>query len=447
MEQVKIKMKVGCTLLSNNKNLNINDIEEFSEILSNLIVEKIENKVELKYIERDDALFSISEDSFRDWDLDNLFDWTYEEKGWKLKVIDENLMIFLQGFLSKSKNKLYKKLIKSLQSDAIVGLMHDSLEKLMTTQKKETEVLKSIYCDHQYFHEKINYFGQQYDVEQIDETISKLDQYLKDCQHVIPSQLIPFATYALMNNPKITTKTVNDLLNHTKNLRLKWINETAPDPQNENINHKIILNAHLSFELYVSFLDKVVIPFSGDQSYNSSLNFYVFNQSTSLYDVYVLSKEIFENSNFINIQKKYPKKFYGVLDRTQKYTKKNQLVEGLAHLSQIDGIMLKRFMLKHHLSSQIFKSIDLVDLSNWLITICKDKLREAIVLKDADSDLNYFNVYSDLSGNYSPYDKLIRKISNNQLLYKESFESTSDYIKYELYHYAYKAMYREKANV
>lgn len=432
------------------------DVEEFAEIISDRVIEKLSSRFEIEKNDRDYFSQDFYEGNLAECDFENLFQWSNLKGKWIVEIIDPIFYDFFERYLGKSNKKLIKKLLKGFESDVIVRLMDNSLSNLVCHVKDNGAIQNPLYYEDNVFYDEISYYTNKLNIEENESVLSKVEEYMELISTSIPLQLIPFGAYALVNSENISKNLVTDIISNIQHLQLKWLTRTAPNIKEKNKDADRILLGQVAFGDFTQLLNLVNINHNlNDRSrkYNTSLNFYVFNKYTSLYDVYLLSSELFKKSRLIRLQRQYPNKIYNELNYTERYIFKKNLCEDFAPLMMIEGVLFKRFIIKNHLNTQKFNSIGFANFANAIIDTCMYELGDSICLmykndpkfSDLPEDIRKDAIVLEtLLEGYSPYNKFIMKTAEEFMALEHPITSQKEKIKYELYHYAYKAIFNEK---
>lgn len=430
--------------------------EELAELISQRVMEKITRNYELKKIEKSSYVLDFQLENLEGCDLENLFNWSHHNGKFEMEILDPVLKDYFEIFLGKSDEKIISKLIKGFKADVMVNLMSNCLDNLLYNMKSHRGNYSDLFYESNQFISELSYYIKKLNLDEFDRIQVKLDEFDTSVSSAINKKLIPFGAYALVNSPKLTDKLFDNILHNIDHLQLKWLTKSSPNTKKENSDTSKILLTQTSFEDYIQLLNFSTISQSKNESetkYNMSLNLHYFNYHTSLVDVYLLSKILYKKSRLIRFQRQMLKRLYEKLDYIEKYTFKQNLCENKANVLMIKGFLFKNHVLKYHINSDEINTLDFTYFINFLMVNSMEQLKKTII-STYKAEINTLEIPLELKNDYiifgklsevsDPYTKLIKKIVRKFTATNYPVYEKKENIKYEIYHYAYKAIYQIK---
>lgn len=432
-----------------------NKIEELAELISDKLIEDLEERFNINLLPLNSGIAtSIEENGIPKIKIAadiNYLAWKIQDGKYKLEVINEDLGCFYKDTLCYADEEVYKKFLIKLQDDILITTLAEALLDLLNKiSKVKSKNLQGLFFTNL---DDIQSTLQALLAKLGSENNSKiLDLLHEESEYVtkrLPIDTMPLAAYILSNNKKISKKLFDNILCKSNNIGVKWITSVYPDSQKEKASYNVeIKESLLSYEDFIGVLNR-----DSEKNYNKSLNLYLFNQLTKLHDFEIISRSIFKNSLEMRVIKTYfTNKKYEALDKEIRFKLKEKLCKKVTRLTNLKGLISKKFIIENHLNKDGICKNKFINQFNSFYDMGVVGLRKAILeneigkekyIKIDEKIKNDFIVY-DVMIQESPYDKYIKNISEKIELIELPTNSIKKTMKYEIYYYTYKSIYKYK---
>ncbi|MFB7160451.1 hypothetical protein, partial [Lysinibacillus sp. NPDC056232] len=145
------------------------------------------------------------------------------------------------------------------------------------------------------------------------------------------------------------------------------------------------------------------------------------------------------------------KKYEG-LDKELRYKLKEKLCKKVVRLTQIKGLMTKKFIIENHINKGWVCKRKFIDQLNQIYAMGIESLKKSILQKmikekryeNIEGKIKDDYVICDLMNKVSPYDMYIQKLQGTIELINLPTISVKKTMKYEICYYTYKAIYNLK---
>lgn len=436
-------------------------IEELAELISDKLIEDLEERFNINLLPLNSGIAtSIEENGIPKINIAaeiNYFTWKIQDDKYKLEVINEDLVCFYKDILCYADEEVYKKFLIKLQDDILITALAEALLDLLN-KVKSPKVIEPKNLQGLFFSNFDNIKSTlQVLLDKLgSENKSKiLDLLYEESEYVtkrLPIETMPLAAYILANNKKNSKKSFENILHKSNKIGVKSITSVYPDSQKENAAYNVELQASLlSYDDFIGVLNA-----NFERNYNKSLNFYLFNELTKFHDLELISRSIFKNSLEMRVIKTYfSNKKYEALDKEIRFKLKEKLCTKVTRLTKLKGLISKKFIIENHLNRDGICKNKFIDQFNKFYDMGVASLREAILEKeigkeeyiDIDAKIKKDFIVYDVMIKESPYDKYIKNITNKIELIELPTNSIKKIMKYEVYYYTYKSIYKYKKSV
>ncbi|CAM4344478.1 hypothetical protein FHS16_002509 [Paenibacillus endophyticus] len=404
-----------------------------------------------------------AESAIKNFERDNeeypLFEIVYDEKGnFEELLFNENIMTFF-GLLLGCRNfwKLnsdepsltqhdYDVFLTMYFEDIKMALLKDAMVNLTNyfeVQSGSAKIKKELFYEASDFKEKVVEYISKTGLTDPDKLIAVIEDHVETIHLKVPKICFPWYAYALCFSykkfPKWDNRKMFNIING-EFLALKWTRSEYPKEQ------EIMEQAQRNFKIFIQSL-------AGSEDakmYNCSLNLFLFNEVTNLYDIYNLVNLFRDDSGYMkyqnlrleNTQVTIDKKHY---KERNKY--KREMFNGVGHIAAINSFGVKTLLINNYYVEQLFTDERVWDVYNKIFDLTKRCLLQEV--KE-----NHLSKHSEVSGEIR-LDYCVYSLLNNEKSYKWHLEDmlksdlpiyvpSPDEIKthlYEAYSSAYKSFY------
>ncbi|MER2192137.1 MAG: hypothetical protein ABS951_14345 [Solibacillus sp.] len=432
--------------------------EELVTLISERVIEGIIDYLSNNTVNSDINLnYYIEDDEFElaykndPTEREDFWKWSKDEDGWRVEIISELFIEALSNSDQEASNKFVEDFKRAIKADAIVGLQVVSLEGII--KKNSPEVIKwkeesGLFYNLEDYEETLDkeMKNLECDEDRREDALKKLRIAEKNIEFHLPKFLTPFGAFILVNSSPLTQKTVNDLFGNTDQIKLSWIKDAYPNIEKENKSSKVVVKNQISTYNFLQLLKQKQLNSSG---INTSVNLYLFNKYTSLFDVWMLSKLTMKYANLNKLTKMPKLKQYVKVNKKVRFQMKVELCKRVAKVTNIKGVLLKRLLVKQFLNKPLlFEEKFLEDMEGFLDD-ATEGLKEYI-LKNISNNEMYMDIPEDIREDYiiyeqlkdvNPYNQLINNKMNKEFTSEFPITNTKKASFYEYYLYFHLAIY------
>ncbi|WP_026830097.1 hypothetical protein [Exiguobacterium antarcticum] len=374
--------------------------------------------------------------------------WELRENKWCINLNENLYLRYIKNDVLKNNEKLFKKFLKSLESDVKVSLLAKTALEIGLNADWDSSLYKefeSIFANNQedFVRNLKSYLTQLSDNNQdIENIIYKVEENENLGSVSLPRDLIVFYALVLTHSRNRSHKTFSEPLNNLHKLQLKKLSGNYP-VFSEEVNKDIstISDSQVLLDSYILLLNNT------KYNLNKSLNFYFFNQFTNLYDVHVLAKNISKKLKFASAYNSYSMEDYGNISKDVRFAFKKNRCESKVKFINFKGLLIKSFFMKNFMNSRVILQDDFIEIFNTFYEDCIDELKSSIMtnsrfnsLEVNEPTIKSLEIYRELVKE-DPYRKKINKIENEIKIIDIPTASTKDIVYKEFYYYAYTAVY------
>ncbi|MEK4650516.1 MULTISPECIES: hypothetical protein [unclassified Niallia] len=392
-----------------------------------------------------------------------LIEWEYDQtKVSSLKVVNEDVYTFFSMLISLNKfdsvfnsnnnpeTYEYEDLLEYLFSDIIMSILNDSLIKLMefTRLKRERnkypEIINELYYSFDEFETNIRKFIRDYDFTEKEKLLDIIGSYRDVIHYKVPKIIFPWYAYALTYTYKYLGPNLKII--KEKHLPLFWSKSEYPNEE------ELFIRSQRDLQSFMNILREK------NNNHNKSLNLFLFNQTTNLYDVYN-SVDIFKDTSYYMWSEKFSTSMIDNMDKSVRYKDKQELFDNISKVVKLDNLGVRTLMIDNYYNKTLFESDKVWFLFNRIFDYCKDSLVKLIEekflilyqndLRNVPSDICIDYTIFKLFSKFEPFDQFIEVAfkEGNPPVYTLSIDNDNSATHlYEAYGYAYKSFYKSKRN-
>lgn len=354
-----------------------------------------------------------------------------------LSTIDNDYEEFLDYFLSDIKMCMLK--------DALINLV--SFFESNKSDMKYPEIEQELFYDFTSFAEQIEQYISLTNFSDPDGVMNAIYEH-QDVIHLkVPKLCFPWFAFALCHTyidfPSWVSQKKFNIING-RYLPLKWTRSKYPNER------EIIEKAQKNFQVFIKSLEHQNDPQSKG-TYNRSLNLYLFNETTNLYDLYNIVSLFREGSTYMRYQNF---RMDNGIKTTEdgnvdlRYHWKQSIFEGVSQIAEINTLGVKTLLIDDYYSKKLFTSEGVWDTFNKIVIYCKSFLLDSLKQQRlseyehvADEIRLDYCVYSELNKE-EPYEGFLQDALEGGLpIYVPSEKEVETHL-YEAYSYAYKNFYK-----
>lgn len=378
-------------------------------------------------------------------------------------VINSKNMYDVGGLVRTFESNDSDILFKEFVSDAIMSTLNDSISNIQKFFKdvknrgEYPELFKDVFfSDADSFIKQLKKFLLSVDYPNKEKIIIAAEINAEIVYFNIPKLLLPWYIHALgytvADNPEINVKNYNEMVIVKKSkLPLHFTKSENP------IEFDKFIRAQMDFKNFILALNKCE-----NDEFNKSLNLYIFNETTNLFDIHKALKMFVNDSYFYG--KEYENEVVTPEDKLYHRNSRKFKFEEISSVSKINNLGVKAKLIDdEYYSEALFLNKMLCLIFNLLF---KEMKRSLIEFMTKESELycqdiprnirTDFGIY-DAFSKMEPFSDILEEVISDELnIYDESgFENSlkkalsknltvQEETILEAYGYAYKSFYRAR---
>ncbi|MGE8003563.1 hypothetical protein [Lysinibacillus sp. NPDC093216] len=391
-----------------------------------------------------------------------LFEWKLDSGGFELEIVNDSIHSFFYLLLDCQNYEIYPfttgiddieedeyaSLVDNFFSDVKMSVLNDALNNLIDhfrlkrEYKKYPNILKEIFFSFDSFEKQIKEYSLSFDFLNTENLINVINVNRDTIHLKVPKILFPWYAYALMFTHKyLSSKKIN--IANKKYLSLKWSRSDYPNEEN------LFINGQKSFQAFINSLR--VNHSSVSAKYNRSLNLYLFNETTNLYDIYNVVNTFGEDSAYMEFQA-FIGESIDEMNKYERYKKKQTIFAGVSKLAKLNNLGVKTLLINEYYSKTLFENEEVWTTFNQIFDNCKNTLVNDIkekylpifpqplenVPKEILIEFAIYNLFSK----EEPFEEFIGNALEEGIpVYSPSSDDLEMHL-YEAYAYAYKSFYQ-----
>lgn len=390
-----------------------------------------------------------------------LFEWKLDNGGLNAEIVNEEIDAFFELLITFhyfeytynfSEDKEFKQeleqnkknLLNQFFSDVKMSILNDALVNLTNffSNKKDIhlnhnpEIVKELFFDFKTFEEKINQYMSEINFQETEDLLEVVHMNRTNINLKVPKIIFPWYIYALTNTYKVLPKYSDKEINivQERYIPLKQI-------RSRNAQEMELLDkSQRDFKSFIKSLKVNTI-------YNQSLNLYLFNETTNLYDIFNLvnnKKEAIEDENFKTL-------FSEFLKSGEWYTIREANFQEVSRMANINSFGVKTLLINEFESKKLFNNEEIWDIYNQIFNFCKSNLLNKIqedfllALKHIPEKIRLdFAIYRIFSKE-EPFEDIVENVLEGELnIYAPSADNNQENYLYNAYADAYKKFYESR---
>lgn len=325
----------------------------------------------------------------------------------------------------------------SLLNDALVNLTNFFSNKKEMNLNHNPEIVKELFFDFKTFEEKAIQCMYEFNFQETEALLEVVHMNRTNINLKVPKIIFPWYIYALTNTYKRLPK-------YSSNKEINIVQERyIPLKQIRSRNAKEMELLDKSQRDFKSFIKSLKV----NTIYNRSLNLYLFNETTNLYDIFNLvnnKKEALENENYKTLFSVYLKsgEWYEIMDAD---------FSEVSRMAKINSFGVKTLLINEFESKKLFINEEIWDIYNQIFKLCKSNLLNKI---QENFLLTFKHIPEKIRINYAiyrflskeePFEDIIENVLEGELnVYAPSVDNNLENYLYNTYADAYKKFYESK---
>lgn len=407
------------------------------------------------------AIRNFEEDSIKF----SLFEWKLNGSGFELELVNDGIQDFFYFLLNCKNSEKYPivkenddieeheyiNLVDNFIADVKISVLNDALNNLIDhfrlkrERKKYPNIVEELFFSFDSFEKQIKEYSLSFEFLDTEDLINEVNVNRDDIHFTVPKILFPWYAFALMfTHQHLSSKKIK--LVKTKYLPLKWTRSEYP---NEEV---LFINGQKSFQAFINFLK--VNHSSVSAKYNRSLNLYLFNETTNLYDIYNIVDAFREGQGYMTDQS-FIADSIDDMNKNERYKKKQKIFDGASKLAKLNNLGVKTLLINDYYSGTLFENEEVWTTFNQIFDNCKNTLVNFIKEKYIPTlqkslenvpkrVLIDFTIYRLFSEEEPFIDFFINIVEGGLSVYSPSSDDDIEMHLYEAYAYAYKGFYKGK---
>lgn len=343
----------------------------------------------------------------------------------------------------------YNKFLHYFLSDIKMSMLKDALINLVDyfesneSEKEHSEIRNELFYDFNSFAEQIKKFVSLTGLADPDAVIGALTEHEEIIHLKVPKLCFPWFAYALCHTYKYFPKPENRkklYIVNGKHLSLNW---TRSDYSDGVVERDTIEKAQKNFRAFIKSLE------GNNDTYNRSLNMYLFNETTNLYDIFNLVN-LFPESPYMKYQNLRMENGIKTTENANKYERylwKWRIFEGVSHIAAINTLGVKTILIDDYFSEELFTDLRVWDVFNKIFSYTKSCLLDVF----RENQLSeYKRIVDDIRLDYAvfrelhkeePFEDFLADAYEGGLPIYIPSENEAETHLYDAYYYAYKNFY------
>lgn len=424
-----------------------------------------------------DLLSSIDDDKLQIEKLIN-FQWNDDLSEITIEIAKEDVTGLFEAIFEINKPKRntkrkikinnqfsYSELEISFYSDVIMSVLNNSISNIIAYFNKKnmgkySKVYNEIFfSDHHTFKSAVKEYLLKFEIEDSESIIDAINYFGFEINSKVPKILFPFYVYSLNKNYAHLSSSVKKKLEIVIEKRLS-LEETESDYP---IQVETYRNAQIDFKRFINSL-MCINEYYDEAKCNISLNLFLFNRYTNLYDLFE-SLELFKGSYFYKsieitgemwkvYRAKQNKKKYKipniVNNKYAKHKHKSNMFKDIGKFSKIDSLSVKSLLMSNLTDDEIPEIDNLLEIMNFLLNNCKQELLNYVAQEFDFSDQNIpekisldYSIYK-LFSNDEPYEGLIKNANEKLKIYEPNKANLNETHLFEAYAYSYDSFQKSR---
>lgn len=398
-----------------------------------------------------------------------LFEWVYNEYGFSPKLVNEHvkeyflLLLSCQKFESPLiknidlKEEEYKLFLDYFFSDVIMSTLNDALNSLIKffslkrERKKYPDLVNELFYSFDSFESNIEKYISIYNFTEKDELLDVIGSLRDVIHYKIPKIVFPWYSYALLHTYKYVGAKIKIV--REKHLPLYWSRSEYPNEE------KIFIESQTDFKAFITSISTNNSCTSTNE-YNKSLNLYLFNETTNLYDIYNIISNFKEDSFYMNKERIKPiTESINNMNKAERYKQKQKIFQAVGKIAKLNNLGIKTLFIDNYYnyySETLFDNEEVWDIFIRIFKYCKDTLVKGV--KESSNSINNSaleNVPQNIRVDYiiyklfsmeEPFENFIEVAleEGQPPVYTSSTGDLESTHLYEAYAYAYKNFYNSR---
>lgn len=393
-----------------------------------------------------------------------LFEWKLNSSGFELEIVNDGIQNFFYLLLDCQNYEKYPfikenddieeheyiSLVDNFIADVKMSVLNDALNNLIDhfrlkrEPKKYPNIVKELFFSFDSFEKQIKEYSLSFDFLNTEDLINEINVNRETIHLKVPKILFPWYAFALMFTHKdLTIDEINIV--KTRYLPLKSSKSDYPNEKD------LFINGQKSFQAFINSL--IVNRSNVVDQYNRSLNLYLFNETTNLYDIYNVVNTFREESGYMQFLP-FLVDSIDDMNKYERFNRKQKIFEEAGKLAKLNNLGVKTLLLDNYDSETLFGNEEVWTTFNQIFDHCKNTLVNVIkeryipifqeplenVPKEILIDFAIYRLFSK----EEPFEELIENILEEGLpVYSPSKDDIEMHL-YEAYAYAYKGFYEGK---